>query len=389
MKASTFVYPWDVNGDPEAAARIAGLGVQQATLASAYHSTRALTPRHPRHRIVTALHASVLYPTDAARWQGRRLRPYAAGDWAPGDAYGEAASALAEAGLDVHTWVVLAHNSRMGAEFPDTSVVNAYGDRYPWAPCVAQPDTRAYLVDLAVEAAIRPGASGTELESLGWYGLPHLHAHDKTAGVALGDAGTYLMSLCFCPSCAGGYTQLGLDPDELAASVRRALEPVWRGEAPVEGWEDVEKLLGAELATATRAWRDSVARSLQTEAVLAVREAAPEGFQILLHADPVSYRVGANVGVDPGHILSVADGVVVPCAAGPEPLIPFAEKGVDGAVLAANFTVVRGMGGRPATLVEDVTRAAELGATEVRLYHAGLASDEDLSLVTEALARLG
>lgn len=331
----------------------------------------------------------MLYPTDAARWQGRRLRPYAAGDWAPGDAYGEAASALAEAGLDVHTWVVLAHNSRMGAEFPDTSVVNAYGDRYPWAPCVAQPDTRAYLVDLAVEAAIRPGASGTELESLGWYGLPHLHAHDKTAGVALGDAGTYLMSLCFCPSCAGGYTQLGLDPDELAASVRRALEPVWRGEAPVEGWEDVEKLLGAELATATRAWRDSVARSLQTEAVLAVREAAPEGFQILLHADPVSYRVGANVGVDPGHILSVADGAVVPCAAGPEPLIPFAEKGVDGAVLAANFTVVGGMGGRPATLVEDVARAAELGATEVRLYHAGLASDEDLSLVTEALARLG
>ncbi|WP_405545984.1 hypothetical protein OG478_38340 [Streptomyces phaeochromogenes] len=389
MKASTFVYPWDVNGDPDAAARIAGLGVRQATLASAYHSTRALTPRHPRHRIVTAQHASVLYPTDAARWQGRRLRPYAAGDWAPGDAYGEAAAALAGAGLDVHTWVVLAHNSRMGVEFPDTSVVNAYGDRYAWAPCVAQPDTRAYLVELAVEAAIRPGASGAELESLGWYGLPHLHAHDKTAGVALGDAGTYLMSLCFCPSCRDGYTRLGLDPDELAASVRRALEPVWRGEAPVEGWEDVEKLLGAELATATRAWRDSVARSLQTEAVLAVREAAPEGFQILLHADPVSYRVGANVGVDPGHILSVADGVVVPCAAGPEPLIPFAGQGVDGAVLAANFTVVSGMGGRPAALVEDVTRAVGLGATEVRLYHAGLASDEDLSLVTEALARLG
>lgn len=44
MKASAFVYPWDVNGDPEAGARIAQLGVRQATLASAYHSTRALTP---------------------------------------------------------------------------------------------------------------------------------------------------------------------------------------------------------------------------------------------------------------------------------------------------------------------------------------------------------
>ncbi|MCX4909733.1 hypothetical protein [Streptomyces sp. NBC_00878] len=389
MKASTFVYPWDVNGDPDAAARIAGLGVRQATLASAYHSTRALTPRHPRHRIVTARHAAVLYPADAQRWQGRRLRPYAAGEWAPGDAYGEAAAALAGAGLDVHTWVVLAHNSRMGEEFPDTSVVNAYGDRYPWAPCVAQPDTRAYLVDLAVEAAVRPGAAGTELESLGWYGLPHLHAHDKTAGVALGDAGTYLMSVCFCPSCREGYTQLGLDPDELAASVRRALEPVWRGELPDGGWDAVEKLLGGDLATATRAWRDSVAHSLQAEAVGAVRAAAPEGFQILVHADPVSYHVGANAGVDPAHILSVADGVVVPCAGGLEPLTPFAEQGVGGSVLAANFPVVSGMGGSPATLVEDVTRAVGLGATEVRLYHAGLASDEDVSLVTEALARLG
>ncbi|MEU5702172.1 hypothetical protein [Streptomyces aurantiacus] len=389
MRASAFVYPWDVNGDPDAAERIAGLGVRQATLASAYHSTRALTPRHPRHRIVTAPHAAVLYPMDAGRWQGRGLRPYAAGDWAPGDAYGQAAGALAEAGLDVHTWVVLAHNSRMGEEFPATSVVNAYGDRYPWAPCVAQPGTRAYLTDLAVEAALRPGAAGTELESLGWYGLPHLHAHDKTAGVALGDAGTYLMSLCFCPSCRDGYTQLGLVPDQLAGAVRRALEPVWRGETPAGGWEAVEELLGGELATATRAWRDSVARSLQTDVVGAVRAAAPEGFRILLHADPDSSHVGANAGVDPGHILTVADGVVVPCGAGPGLLTPFAGHATGRTVLAANFPVVRGMGGSPATLFEDATRAAGAGATELRLYHAGLASDEDLSLVADALARLG
>ncbi|MEU1041246.1 hypothetical protein ACFYP4_32420 [Streptomyces sp. NPDC005551] len=386
MPASAFVYPWDVNGDPGAPARVARLGVRAVTLASAYHSTRALTPRHPRHRIVTAAHAAVLYPPDAERWNGRRLRPYPAGDWAPGDAYGEAAAALADAGLDVHTWVVLAHNSRLGEEFPDTSVVNAYGDRYPWAPCIAQTDTRAYLADLAVEAAVRPGAAGTELESLGWYGLAHLHAHDKTAGVDLGEAGQYLMSLCFCPACRAGYAELGLDPDDTGAAVRRALEPVWRGETPGGGWEGVEKLLGAELAAATRAWRDSVARSLQSETVAAVRAAAPAGFRILLHADPVAYHCGANAGVDPGHILSVADGVVVPCSGGPGLLTPFAGQRVAGSVLAANFTVVRGMGGSPATLGADLARAAELGATEVRLYHAGLASDEDLALVEEALA---
>ncbi|WCH90750.1 hypothetical protein POD33_00810 [Streptomyces moderatus] len=387
MKASAFVYPWDVNGDPEAPGRIAALGVRQVTLASAYHSTRALTPRHPRHRIVTAEHAAVLYPTDG-RWEGRTLRPYPAGDWAPGDAFGEAAAALTDAGLQVHTWVVLAHNSRMGADHPDTCVVNAYGDRYPWAPCIAQPATRAYLVDLAAEAAVRPGARGTELESLGWYGLQHLHAHDKTAGVTLGDAGHYLMALCFCPVCMEGYGAQGLDADELAAAVRDALEPLWQGAPDDGGWAGVEKLLGARTAGATRAWRDERARTLQEAAVRAVRDAAPDGFQVLLHADPVTYHVGANAGVDAAHILSVADGVVVPCAGGPALLTPFAELGRADAVLAANLGVVSGMGGSPGTLAEDAARARELGATQIRLYHAGLASDGDLDAVREGLAAL-
>jgi hypothetical protein len=387
VKASAFVYPWDVNGDPAAGEWIAALGVAQVTLASAYHSTRALTPRHPRHRVVTAEHAAVLYPVDE-RWQGRGLRPYAAGDWAPGDAFGEAAAVLADAGLEVHSWVVLAHNSRLGAEHPETSVVNAYGDRYPWAPCIAQPATRAYLVELAAEAAVRPGARGTELESLGWYGLAHLHAHDKTGGVGLGDAGQYLMSLCFCADCREGYAGRGLDPDALAVRVREALEPVWRGASSDGGWAGVEKLLGEAEAAATRAWRDSVARGLQEDAVAAVREAAPEGFQVLLHADPVSYRCGANAGVDPGHVLAVADGVVVPCTGGAGLVTPFAEQEVAGAVIAANLTVVSGMGGRPHALGDDMARARALGANEVRLYHAGLASDGDLDAVRRAIRGL-
>lgn len=198
MRAGAFLYPWDVNGDPAAPGRVAGLGVSQVALAAAHHSTRALTPRHPRHRVVTAEYAAVLYPPDEGRWAGRVPRPYRAGSWAPGDACGEAAEALAAAGLEVHTWVVLAHNSRLRAEHPGTCVVNAYGDRYPWASCIAQPAVRAFLTGPAAGAAVRPGGRGTELESCGWYGLARLHAHDKTAGVALGDAAQYAMSLCFC-----------------------------------------------------------------------------------------------------------------------------------------------------------------------------------------------
>ncbi|MFF8602822.1 hypothetical protein ACF065_28530 [Streptomyces sp. NPDC015232] len=376
MRAGAFLYPWDVVGDPAAPGRLAALGLDRITLAAAYHSTRAVTPRHPRHRIVTAEYAAVLYPPDPARWRGRALAPYPAGDWAPGDAFGAAAEALAGAASEVHSWVVLAHNSRLGAEHPDTSVVNAHGDRYPWAPCIAQEAVRTFLVDLAAEAAVRPGVAGTELESCGWYGLAHLHAHDKTGGLPAGPDAQYLMSLCFCPACRTGYGERGADPDELAAAVRSALEPAWRGGPAAP--------LPAPLADAALAHRLATARTFQEAAVTAVRAAAPPGFRVLLHADPTPHHTGANPGTDPSHVLALADGVVTPA-----PHVPaFAPHTRPETTLAANLPVVHALGATPHTLTTDAHRASRQGATELSLYHAGLASDTDLKAVREALAAL-
>ncbi|WP_129838988.1 hypothetical protein [Streptomyces sp. RFCAC02] len=401
-RAAAFVYPWDIAGDPAAADRLAATGVTQATLAAAYHSTRALTPRHPARRIVTARHSAVYYPADPGRWAGHALRPYPQG-WLPGDdPYGEAAAALEDAGLDVHSWVILAHNSRLGEDHPGSTVRNAYGDRYVWAPCVARPEVRAYAAALAAEAAVRPGARGTELESCGWYGLDHLHAHDKIGGAALGPVGGWLMSLCFCDVCEAGYAGHGLDADELRAAVDAALAPYWSGPprpAPAtrdDEWAAVEKALGADRAAAVAAWRDGAADAFRRAAVDAVRaEAARRGvpdFRVLLHADPAPHRCGANAGTDPAAVLGRADGVVLPCPGGPggaagraAVLTPFTGHRDARHTVAANFTVVTGMGGSPGTLAEDARHAAALGATELRLYHAGLATDADLAAVTAAL----
>jgi hypothetical protein len=395
LRSSAFLYPWDVLGDPDAAARIADLGVDGVTLASSYHSTRALTPRHPRTRIVTAPYAAVYYPLSEAHWAGQALRPYPQRWLDAEDAWGEAAEQLRAAGLDVATWVVLAHNSRLGGENPDSTVRNAYGDRYPWALCVARPEVVAYCVALAAEAGARPGAVGTELESCGWYGMAHLHAHDKIGGVPLDGAAQYLMSLCFCDVCTAAYAAAGV-PD-LAAAVRAALAPVWAGQAErfAEEWAGVEKLLGADLAAFTLSYRQEKARELQAASVAAVRAAAAasgaggsgaagEGFRVMLHADPASHRVGANVGVEAEWLLSPADGggggadgLVLPCT-GSSATLDAAPR-LPGRTLAANLTVVTGMGGDPAAPVPA-------GADELRLYHAGLASDADLAILRTRLA---
>ena len=74
MRAGAYLYPWDVDGDPAAADRIAGLGLAEVSLAAAYHAVRAVTPFHPGHRIVTR-DAAVYYRPDPARWSGADLRP--------------------------------------------------------------------------------------------------------------------------------------------------------------------------------------------------------------------------------------------------------------------------------------------------------------------------
>ncbi|MDV9192718.1 hypothetical protein R6L23_31675, partial [Streptomyces sp. SR27] len=131
--------------------------------------------------------------------------------------------------------------------------------------------------------------------------------------------------------------------------------------------------------------RAGTARTFQEAAVAAVRAAAPPGFRVLLHADPDPYRCGADTGTDPAHALGLADGVV----ARPPRVADFAAHAGPDTVLAANLSVVTGMGGAPGRLAEDADTARAAGATELRLYHAGLASEGDLSAVRTALRKLG
>jgi len=384
---AAFTYPWDILGDPAAPARLRGLGADTAVLAAAYHSTTAITPRHPAHRVVHAPHSAVYYPPDPSRWGSAALQP-APQSWCDHpDAYGESARQLRDAGLDVHAWVVLAHNSRLARAFPERAVRNAYGDSLSWALCIAQPAVVAYAATLAAEAAGRPGTSGVELESAGWYGHAHLHAHDKTSGIGSSEAARYLLSLCFCHACHKGYARWGADPGQLRAAVRDTLEPLWRGESdePGEvrdgnGWAAVRAVLGIEQANATLRHRIAAAREFQGEVIAAVRAEAAPGFRIVLHADPLPYATGANPGVIIEEALAVADGIVVPAAAVPAALASHDGPLPPGAVVAANHQIVARMGGDP-----DFTPPP--GATEIRLYHPGLASGQDLQAAAGSVAR--
>jgi hypothetical protein len=376
---SAYLYPWDVDDDPAAADRIAGLGVDEVVLAAAYHAVRAVTPFHPRHRIVTR-DAAVYYRTDPARWRGAALRPAEAD---PRGSFERAAARLRAAGLRVSAWAVLAHGC--GAGNPSCHVRNAYGDGYPWALCIGSPEVRDYVAALAAEVAALGDAAAVELEACGWYGIDHGSVHDKTGGVAASPAAEWLLSVCFCPACADAYRQAGADPEELRARVRAALDRAlgWGGAAGAPAVSG--DLLPSGAADVLLRVRADVAERTARRALAEVRAAAP-GKQVLVHAHPDPRAAGSNPGYDPAVLLGPcgADGIVLSCsdpATAGQLVARTAAAAPPGKRIAATLQAVRGLGGRPETLggQAEVVRAA--GATELRLYHAGLASAGDLAAI--------
>ncbi|HWB35731.1 MAG TPA: hypothetical protein VHA75_06885, partial [Rugosimonospora sp.] len=304
---AAYLYPWDVLDDPAAPQRLAGLGLTHACLAAVYHATRAVTPFHPRHRVVTAPATAAYYATAPERRHGRTPRP-APATWAGrADAFERAAAALAGAGIAVSAWVVLNHVDL--ATPPADQVVNAYGDTYPWALCPARDAVVEYGSAIAADVAALPGISGAELEACGWFGVDHPGAHDKVPAAGYGFAQRYLLSLCFCAACRAAYDESGVQPQALRDKVRTALDTGTGAPVATEE-EEIAWLLGADLAAAVGQMRQRVASRYRTAVTAPLRRA---GTPVLLHANPRPHRSAAFTGAAPDTRAGTVDGLVLNC----------------------------------------------------------------------------
>jgi hypothetical protein len=331
--------------------------------------------------VVTAAHSAIYYRPDRRRWVDRRLQPVEA-FWAPAT-FPQAAADLRRAGLKVYAWAVLAHNQRLGAAHPEDSVVNAFGDHYPWALCASSEAVREFCATLAAEIAEQPDIDGIELESCGWYGFDHLHAHDKTGGVEFDAPSKLLLSLCFCPACLDGYREAGVDGPVLRGLVAHALDDVFAGVRETAELDDPE--LDAAIAT----MRTRAAERFQREVIAAVRAARPD-LPVLVHARPDPLATGANPGAAGASLygaggLNGPGGAVLPTNTRSEAGLAMvgeyaAVAGPDQAV-AATVSIVGGMGADRADLASWCADLRAAGATEFRFYHAGLASRADLDAV--------
>lgn len=372
MRVIGYTYPWDLTEDPWRRERVLGLGLDAVAVAGAYHAVRAATSTHPHQRTKVADHAAFYRPVDPARFG--TLVPRPAGWTASADAFGETVALLHGAGVPALAWTVLSHSSEVGGRHPDHTVVNAFGERYPWALCTSHPDVVELATALVSELAAGTGLDGVVLEALGHLGFEHGGLHDKTMSYSALER--TLLSICFAPSCRAAR---GAEADDdLAGAVRGALQPGSPAGRPEASLVDV---LGAERVALLAAGREQAVEQLAA-AVAGVLPA-----EVHLHASHDVHATGPFVPVRPTLRGLPAGSAPVASAWGSAERIGSQVRALveasDGAPVGAYLTFIE-PGAPP--LAEQVASAEEAGATSVHLYHLGLCSAAQLDEVA-ALVR--
>lgn len=372
MRSRIWAYPWDLidEGLQTSLARIAAAGIQEISLAAAYHGAMLLLPHNPRRRVYFLEDGVVYFRPDLSFYAQTPIKPIPSELTADQDPLRQIAEAAALKGLGTVAWTVTLHNSRLGLQFPELTMENAFGDRYPYGLCPSQPAVRQFLCALVRDLSRYPLA-GIELEALQFMAYPHGWTHAKE-GVDRTELHEALLSLCFCDACqmrAAGQ----LDMADLRTRTRALLEsefslPADRPGHPAATPEQIEAILPGYAALAR----------VRTEAVSSLLSEAKAGAGV-----PLLAILGTGVprrpwafGVDPAHFARTCNGLTV---SNYSPDLPTVQR--DGALataLAGAAPVHLGYQVMPPSVrsLQDlqarIRASAQVGAAGVSLYNYGL-----------------
>ncbi|MFT2750914.1 hypothetical protein ACMT9U_15150 [Clavibacter sp. Sh2036] len=365
MSVSFCAYPWDLIDDPDAGARVRAAGGDGVAIATAYHSVRAATPLHPRHRIVDATSAALYLPAREEAFGA--LRPEDRTPWVGPDAFARAAAVARAAGLGVEAWIVLTHSTSVGTRNPASRVVNAFGEAYPYALCPARPEVREYATALVAETVRAADLDGVMLEACGPMGVGHLGHHEKTAGADWSAEAEALMSICFCAVCVALLAGEGEDPDAIRAEVRARVD----GGGGLAG-------LDAVLRVRARARRE-----LLIGCVAAARDAGVR--RVVVHAQEDPWATGPFAALLDD--VGLVDGVVVLDAVAHDPEAMRALRGrLPGTRIGGYLWALP-----PATpaSIRDGWPGAVARLDDTYVYHLGLVGRARLAAIGDALSAAG
>lgn len=295
-------------------------GVDEVTLAVAYHDARDIFPHNPSRKVRYLEGGAVFFRPDEHKYDGLRLRPRLSELARRADPLGELREAADEREIGVNAWIVFLHNDRLGFEHPECTTQNAFGDRYLTDLCPANPDVRAFASALASDVA-GYGVSNIFAESLHFLGLGHGYHHERYFE-DLGKIGTFLLGLCFCEYCKAAAREAGVDVELVHHTVRGELERRFEKEPDRETGELVRERLEHACGGELPGYLDSRVRtvgSLTAEVTAAVGadtklvfmdlSGAEKGFATGEPEGDPAPTIGWQMGVDVPRLAKICDAV--------------------------------------------------------------------------------
>ena len=310
-----YAYPWDLADDGPAAVaeEVRALGINTITIAGAYHAGKFLRP-HARSGVVYFPDDGTVYFTPDRDRYGA-IAPIVSALARDRDVLREIAG---QSGIATNVWLVLLHNSRLGALHPQATVENAFGDRYVYSLCPSVPEVRAFAVALAADVADHYPVTGLSLETPGF--LPYAHGyHHEFAMVKANRWLDARLGLCFCEHCSRGAQAQGIDTGRLRARIRSDMECYLSSDADFPD-DMAEAFWLSDVATdgalaAFLGWRCGVVTSLVAEIRAAVRaDAAIAVIPSVARPTAGAWYEGTDL-----RALAAAGGIIEACFYEPSP----------------------------------------------------------------------
>jgi len=140
--------------------------------------------------------------------------------------------------FEVNAWAVYMHNSAIGMTNPQTTVTNAFENKFLSELCPVNKTVQGYAIGITNDLASR-GVKSIMAESLHFHGARHGEHHERFF-MELSPVTEFLYSLCFCQDCKGNFAG---NVDALVEKVKSKLQIVFDNKDPWLGKQLTKELL--------------------------------------------------------------------------------------------------------------------------------------------------
>ncbi|NUP99087.1 MAG: ferric iron reductase [Armatimonadetes bacterium] len=224
-RAGLWMHVWDVwsDGLDVVCGYAHDAGLTHLYPAVAYHAGWFIHPHSRGRRVWMPEDGVVYFRPDPEIWADSRVQPVVSRLCAEEDWLARLGQSGERHGLGLSAWTVCCHNTRLGTDYPELTVENCFGDRYPHALNPSHPDVRAYLAALVRNLARCYPLHAVQLESPAYQGFRHGHHHERTS-VVMDTVAQRLFDLSFAPTDLAMARAAGIDGARLRSVVAERLQ---------------------------------------------------------------------------------------------------------------------------------------------------------------------